>query len=86
MNDKKFYVNINVSFKLTKTIPCNFWQDISKGLKELLEYEGNVQEDFGLTFQVRYIWILYMYIFVCVCVCVDIKIWKKLSEYLIIYL
>ncbi|CAE1250212.1 HECTD2 [Acanthosepion pharaonis] len=28
--------------------------DIANGLKELLEYEGDVQEDFGLTFQVSY--------------------------------
>ncbi|KAI0216958.1 putative E3 ubiquitin-protein ligase HECTD2 [Lamellibrachia satsuma] len=28
--------------------------DIARGLKELLEYEGNVEDDFGLTFQISY--------------------------------
>uniref|UniRef100_A0A0L8FP38 HECT-type E3 ubiquitin transferase n=1 Tax=Octopus bimaculoides TaxID=37653 RepID=A0A0L8FP38_OCTBM len=28
--------------------------DLSKGLQELLDYEGNVEEDFGLTFQISH--------------------------------
>lgn len=31
------------------------FQDVANGLKHLLEYEGNVEEDMGLTFQVRLI-------------------------------
>lgn len=27
-------------------------QDVAKGLKDLLEYDENVEEDFGLTFEV----------------------------------
>jgi len=29
-------------------------QDLAHGLKELLEYEGNVEDDFCLTFQISY--------------------------------
>ena len=29
-----------------------YFQDLARGLKDLLEYEGNVEDDFGLTFQV----------------------------------
>lgn len=28
-------------------------KDLAHGLQELLDYEGDVEEDFGLTFQVR---------------------------------
>ena len=31
---------------------CMFWQDLARGLQDLLEYDGDVEEDFGLTFQV----------------------------------
>jgi hypothetical protein len=32
---------------------CDFCtcQDVARGLQELLSYEGDVEEDFGLTFQ-----------------------------------
>lgn len=29
------------------------FQDTAHGMRELLSYEGDVEEDFGLTFQVR---------------------------------
>ena len=29
------------------------FQDVAKGLQELLDYDGNVEDDFCLTFQVH---------------------------------
>lgn len=41
---------------MEKNIPrkktCNAFQDIAKSLQYLLDYDGNVEEDFGLTFEV----------------------------------
>ena len=37
---------------LPKTRACFSLQDVSRGLQELLDYAGDVEEDFGLTFQV----------------------------------
>ena len=31
---------------------CACFQDLAHGLQELLDYEGSVEDDFGLTFQV----------------------------------
>ena len=53
-----------------------YFQDLARGLKDLLEYEGNVEDDFGLTFQVIHCvngYVLHgttdLYICMCVCAC-----------------
>ena len=33
------------------------FQDLAHGLRELIEYEGDVDEDFGMTFQVSFIYL-----------------------------
>ena len=32
---------------------CEHLQDVAHGLQELLDYEGDVEDDFCLTFQVK---------------------------------
>ena len=46
------------------------FQDLARGLKELLEYEGNVEDDFGLTFQVIHRpMVISNNLNICMCVC-----------------
>lgn len=43
--------HVNVNDKIALLLVC-YWQDLSRGLKELLSYEGDVENDLCQTFQV----------------------------------
>lgn len=43
----------NYNFVKNVSLSVNiFLQDVTRGLKELLDYDGNVEEDMGMNFQV----------------------------------